>query len=457
MVGGVVAAGLALTAGRAFAAEGPTTAELGVVLDTLWLLVAGVLVFFMQAGFALVTAGSIRSKNTVNMMMKNLMDFCLAAIAFWMLGYGIAYGTTAGGLMGTDKFFLPNTPGEEAIPLMASWFFQVVFAGTAATIVAGAMAERTKFQGYLIYSFLITLIIYPVVVHWIWSGAGWLNDYNADTTTDWGFTDFAGSTVVHSVGGWAALMGALILGPRLGRFGPNARPMQGHNVSLLTLGVFILWFGWFGFNGGSQLFFKSQADANSIALAIVNTTLGGAAGAIGAMMFTWLVSKKPDAAATMNGVLAGLVAITAGCAYFEPISAIIVGVIGGVLYVLSVGWMEKAKIDDPVGAVPVHLVCGIWGTLAIGLFATSGNTGTAGLFVDGTFTLMIGQVVGIIAVGLWTCATCGAMFFALKTMGLLRVSKEEEETGLDIGEHGTAAYPEELPAGGKVWAPGAAD
>lgn len=431
--------------------EGPTVAELAVAMDTLWLLVAAFLVFFMQAGFAMLTAGLTRSKNAANILMKNLMDFVMCSIAFWAIGWGIAYGSSAGGFIGTDQFFLAEITEDGSVPLLASWLFQVVFAGTAATIVAGAMAERTKFSAYLIYSFLISLFIYPVVVHWVWSGAGWLNTYSGSTDGNWGFTDFAGSTVVHSVGGWAALMGAIILGPRLGRFGADGKPrtIPGHSMSLAILGMFILWLGWFGFNPGSQLAIASQIDANAVALIAVTTNLAAAAGAIGALATAWIKYGKPDVGQAINGVLGGLVAITAGCAYVNPLSAIIIGLIAGPLVVFGAELLEKLKIDDPVGAVPVHLINGAWGTLAVGLFASvAGNTGTTGLFFGGGATLLISQLVGVLAIGLWTAVLAGAMFFILKMTVGLRVSKEEEEAGLDIGEHGTSAYPDLLPIPG---------
>lgn len=441
--------------GRAFAQEGPTTAELAVAMNTFFLLIAAALVFFMQAGFAMLTAGLTRSKNTTNILFKNLMDFVMCSIAFWAVGWGIAYGTSAGGFIGTDQFFLSHITAEGEVPVLASWFFQVVFAGTAATIVAGAMAERTKFAAYLIYSFIISLFIYPVVVHWVWSGAGWLNTYSGSTEGNWGFTDFAGSTVVHSVGGWASLVGAMILGPRLGRFGPDGKPraMPGHNMSLAALGTFILWLGWFGFNPGSQLAIASQGDADAVAMVAVTTNLAAAAGALGALFTAWLRYGKPDLGQTLNGVLGGLVAITAGCAYVDPLSSIIIGFIAGPIVVFSAELLEKLKIDDPVGAVPVHLVNGIWGTLAVGLFASiPGNTGTTGLFYGGGLTLLISQFVGVVAIGLWTVATAALMFFAIKATIGLRVSKEEEEAGLDIGEHGMVAYPDlaGTPASGSV-------
>jgi len=444
------ALGLFLALGTsAFAQEAADqAAEVAVAADTMWLLVAAFLVFFMQAGFAFLEAGSTRSKNVVNIMMKNMMDFSMAAIAFWAIGWGIAYGTSAGGFIGTDAFFLGYDPTEAGgAPILASWLFQVVFAGTAATIVSGAMAERTKFSSYLIFSAVISIIIYPVVVHWVWSGAGWLNHYSGSTDGNWGFTDFAGSTVVHSVGGWAALMGAIILGPRIGRFSGDGKsqPIPGHNLALAGLGVFILWLGWYGFNPGSQLALSTQGDANAVALVAVNTTLAAAAGALGAMFTTWFKNGKPDMTMTMNGVIGGLVAITAPCAYVTPLASVIIGLVAGPLIVFSAAWMESLKIDDPVGAVPAHLVNGVWGTLAVGLFATiEGNTGTLGLFAGGGATLLIAQIVGVVSIGLWTVVTSGVLFYAIKVTLGLRVSAEEEELGLDIGEHGAVAYPDFL-------------
>ncbi|NWG18939.1 MAG: ammonium transporter [Chloroflexi bacterium] len=447
MLGVGALAGLLIgTTGTSFAQEiDPAIAEMGVVTDTMWLLLTAFLVFFMQAGFALIEAGSTRSKNMINIMFKNLIDFCIAALVFWMIGWGFAYGASAGGFIGTDQFFIGDMREAGSVPTLASWLFQVVFAGTAATIVSGAMAERTRFSAYLIYSVVISLIIYPVVVHWVWSGAGWLNDYDPATTGDFGFTDFAGSTIVHSVGGWAALIGAWLLGPRMGRFGPDGKPREipGHSAALATLGVFTLWLGWYGFNPGSQLAFKSQGDADAIALVAVTTTLAAAAGAVSAMIASWIKTGKPELGVTLNGVLAGLVAITAGCAYMRPIDAVIVGLVAGPLYLISTGWMESLKIDDPVGAVPVHLVNGVWGTLAVGLFATiPGNTGTVGLFAGGGAQLLIAQIVGVLAIGAWCAVTSFILFFSIKRTIGLRVSAEEEELGLDIGEHGAVAYPD---------------
>ncbi len=452
LTGGAALGLMLLTTGGAFAqGEGPTTSELGVAMNTMWLLITAFMAFFMQAGFALVEAGFTRSKNTVNILMKNLMDFAIAAVVFWAIGWGFAYGTSAGGFIGTDQFFLGNATEAGSVPTLASWLFQVVFAGTAATIVSGAMAERTKFNAYLIYSFLVSLIIYPVVVHWVWSGAGWLNTYSGNTTDSWGFTDFAGSTVVHSVGGWIALIGAAMLGPRLGKYGPDgkARTIPGHNMALGALGVFILWFGWYGFNPGSQLALSSQTDADAVALVAVTTTLAAAAGAIGAMFTTWFRSGKPDLGMSLNGVLAGLVAITAPCAYVTPAAAVIIGLIAGPIVIFGADLLDKFKIDDPVGAVPVHLMNGIWGTLALGLFASiAGNTGTVGLFYGGGITLFVSQLVGVLSVGGWTVACSFVMFLAIKAVIGLRVSAEEEEAGLDVGEHGASAYPDILPAPG---------
>lgn len=446
IVGGAGVGLYLATATGAFAQDGgPTTEELGVVLDTMWLLVTAFLVFFMQAGFALVEAGLTRSKNTINIMMKNLMDFAIASIAFWAVGFGFAYGASASGFIGTDTFFLGDSRTAGSVPQLATFLFQLVFAGTAATIVSGAMAERTKFSSYMIYSFFISLIIYPVVVHWVWSGAGWLNHYDGATAGDWGFTDFAGSTVVHSVGGWAALVGAIFLGPRIGKFGPDgkARPMPGHNMAFVTLGVFILWLGWFGFNPGSQLVFKSQADADVIALVAVNTNLAAAAGALLAMAITILRRGKPELGMTLNGVLAGLVAITAGCAYVTPLNAIIIGAIAGVLVFFGSELLDRFKIDDPVGAVPVHLINGVWGTLAVGIFASiEGNTGTTGLLYGGGVSLLVAQLVGVVAIGAWTVVTCAVMFGVIRATAGLRVKPEEEVEGLDLGEHGELAYPD---------------
>jgi Amt family ammonium transporter len=346
------------------------------------------------------------------------------------------YGSSVSGWIGSSGFFISGGDDVVGLPILAFWFFQLVFAGTAATIVSGSMAERTKFSSYLVYSFFITAIIYPIAGHWIW-GAGWLWTLPFGV----GFRDFAGSTVVHSIGGWLALVGAMALGPRIGRFTKDGKAVAipGHSISLVTLGVFILWLGWFGFNPGSQLAI-SGPNADVVALVAVNTNLAAAAGGLLAMITCWLfVTKKPDLGTTLNGVLAGLVAITAPCAYVTPLNSIIIGAIGGVIVVYGALWLEKLKIDDPVSAVPVHLMNGIWGTLAIGIFAT--ENGVVGL-IGGNSAQIVAQIIGILAVGVW-CVLTGAILFngILKGWLGLRVSAEEEGKGLDILEHGTQAYP----------------
>ncbi|MBM3215169.1 ammonium transporter [Candidatus Poribacteria bacterium] len=398
--------------------------------------IAGFLVFFMQAGFALVESGFTRSKNTVNILMKNLLDFCLGSMAFWAVGFGIMYGSSQGGFLGTGRWFLSDAVGADGSINnweYMEWFFQVVFAATSATIVSGAMAERTNFKGYLIYSVVISALIYPIQGHWIWGG-GFLAKL--------GFHDFAGSTVVHSVGGWAALMGAILLGPRLGKFDSkrNPRVIPGHSIPLAVTGVFILWLGWFGFNPGSTL-----GASTSFARIAVTTNLAACAGGLAAMFFAWAKVKKPDVGLTLNGVLAGLVAITAPCAVVSPGSAIIIGAIAGVLCTLFVDIMERTfKVDDPVGAFAVHGVNGVWGTLAVGLFAAdpfASATGVkAGLLFGGGLAQLVSQAIGIGVVAVWTLATTGILFGVLKAAGLLRVSADEEMEGLDAGEHGTHAY-----------------
>ncbi|VFQ46826.1 ammonium transporter [Desulfoluna butyratoxydans] len=389
-----------------------------------WTLVAACLVFFMQAGFALVEAGFTRAKNVINIMMKNLMDFSMGSLAYWAVGFGLMFGVSKGGLIGTSGFFLSDyTPGGDPW-ILAFWMFQVVFAATAATIVSGAMAERTKFSAYLIYSVLISAIIYPIFGSWAWggllNGSGWLEKL--------GFIDFAGSTVVHSVGGWAALAGAMVLGPRLGKYTKDGKvkPILGHNIGLAALGVFILWLGWFGFNPGST----TTAD-KSIAMIFVNTNLSAASAAVAAMFASWIIFGKPEVGMSLNGALAGLVGITAGCANVSPGSSIIIGLVAGVLVVFSVLFFDKCRIDDPVGAISVHGVCGAWGTLAAGIFDMNGFS----MSVVGV------QLIGIAACFAWTFPTAYGLFKLLeKTMGL-RVSPEEEMEGLDLCEHGGTAYP----------------
>ena len=393
--------------------------------DYVWTLVAAFLVFFMQAGFAMVEAGLTRSKNTVNILMKNLMDFSVGSLAFWAIGFGIMFGVT-NGIIGTTGFFFSDFSLDGDPWVFAFWMFQVVFAATAATIVSGAMAERTKFVGYLVYSAVVSAIIYPIFGSWAWGslfhGNGWLEGL--------GFIDFAGSSVVHSVGGWAALAGAIVLGPRIGKYTKDGKPraIPGHNLTLAALGTFILWFGWFGFNPGS-----TTAANTDIALIAVNTNLAAAAGAVAAMFTAWIIFKKPEATMTFNGALAGLVAITAPCANVSPLSAVILGLVAGILVVLSVIFFDKVlKVDDPVGAISVHGVCGAWGTLAAGLFDINGFS----------WSVVGVQALGILTCFAWAFTTAFILFKIIqKTIGL-RVKPEEELEGLDIGEHGLEAYPE---------------
>ncbi len=403
-----------------------------VAIDTVWVLLAAFLVFFMQAGFAMVEAGFTRAKNACNIMMKNLMDFSVGSIAYWAIGFGVMFGASAFGLFGKDGFFMAaaDPATGDGMWQFAFWIFQAVFAATAATIVSGAMAERTKFGSYLIYSVFITAIIYPVVGHWIWGG-GWLSDK--------GMIDFAGSTVVHSVGGWAALIGAMLLGPRLGKYNKDgsANAIAGHNIPLAALGVFILWFGWFGFNAGST----TAGTDLSIAIIAVTTTLAASAGSIAGMFTAWKRFGKPDVSMALNGALAGLVGITAGCANVSPLSAIIIGAIAGVLVVLSVEFIDKVlRIDDPVGAVSVHGVCGAWGTLAVGLFAQNKYGGVDGLLFGGGIGQLMIQLTGVIAVFFWVSIASLILFGVTKLFVGLRVSPEEELKGLDIGEHGMESY-----------------
>lgn len=400
-------------------------------IDLIWMLLAGFLVFMMQGGFAMLETGFTRAKSAGNIMMKNLLDFCFGSIAFWAIGFGIMFG--AGNLLfGTSGFFLSAGKGGSDLWQYGFFMFQLVFAATAATIVSGAVAERIKFIGYLIYTVIITSVIYPVVGHWIWGG-GWLSKLAFP------FIDFAGSTVVHSVGGWSALAGAIILGPRIGKyFGKNIKAIKGHSLTLAALGVFLLWFGWYGFNPGSTL----SGTNWSIAAIAVTTTLGGAAGAIGGLTTSWFKYKKPDVGLTLGATIAGLVAITAGTANVSPFSSIIIGAIGGILYVYSVAFFDKIKVDDPVGAISAHAVCGAWGTFAVGLFAQKAYGGVNGLFFGGGISQLLSQFVGITSVFIFVFPS---MLFAFKIMDKifgLRVSREEELKGLDISEHGAEAYPD---------------
>lgn len=405
--------------------------QLTVGLDTVWVLLAAFLVFFMQAGFGMVEAGFIRAKNTTNILTKNFLDFCMASLGFFCFGYAIMFGT-GNGFMGLTGWFMKGAESGADVPLYAYWLFQAAFCGAAATIVAGGMAERMNFKAYLIYSFLISAFIYPIVGHWGWGG-GWL--------TDLGFADFAGSAIVHTTGGVAALVGTIILKPRTGKYRPDGsvRMIAGHNIPLASLGVFILWFGWYGFNAGSTV---SVGDGQAISLVSMNTSLAAAAGGIVAMIVVWFKSGKPDLSMALNGALAGLVAITAPCAFVQPGAAILIGAVGGVLVVLATLALDKLRIDDPVGAFPVHGVNGIWGTLAVGLFGREElGLASSGLFVKGGGAAQLGvQALGVFSIALFVALTMGVIFLILdKTLGL-RVTVEEEYRGLDIGEHGLESY-----------------
>ena len=391
--------------------------ELASYVDNLWIVVAGILVMFMQPGFMLVETGFTRSKNSVNIVMKNFMDFSVGAVTYWAFGFALAYGgTTLGGFLAYGNFFLEGDS--------ITYFFQVVFAATAATIVSGAVAERTKFSAYLLFQPFICGVIYPIVTHWVWSGQGWLGDL--------GFIDFAGSGVVHMVGGFAALAGVQIVGPRIGKYDDNGNPqvIPGSSMVAGALGVFILWFGWYGFNVGSAL---AAVDVDLAAIA-VTTTLSAAAGSITAM-YTSMISGKPNVGMTLNGALAGLVGITAGCANVNNLGAVLIGLVSGVLVVYSINFFEKRGFDDAVGAVSVHGICGIWGVLAVAIFDTSD-----GLFYGGGTSLFGPQLIGILAIAAWAYGTSFLVFKVIDSTVGLRVTAEEEVAGLDASEHGTTAY-----------------
>jgi Amt family ammonium transporter len=424
--------------------------DVQVTLDTLWVLLAGMLVFFMNLGFGLVESGFARAKNTVNIISKNFVVFAIASIAFYVIGWGLMFGD-GNGLLGLKGLFMlggaDNSPAMgdaytgvysaiswTGVPLMAKFFFQLAFAATAATIVSGAVAERIKYGSFIAFSALLVAFVYPVVGHWIWGG-GWLAEL--------GFWDFAGSTVVHSTGAWAALAGVLVLGPRIGKYAKDGsvRPIPGHNMTSAMTGAFILWLGWFGFNPGSTM----AADPGSISHILVTTSMAAAAGALTATAVAWVVLGKPDLGMTINGALGGLVGITAGCAFVSVGSSLLIGAIAGAIIVFGVLLLDKLHLDDPVGALAVHGMGGIFGTLAVGLFAQDaiapGTTGD-GLFFGGGLDLLGNQALGIVAVGAFVFALSLAAWLAIKaTMGV-RVSEEEELEGLDIGEHGNRAYPD---------------
>jgi len=418
------------------AEEAPDIAGFMADVDALWTCLAAFLVFFMQAGFCLVESGFTRAKNACNIVMKNLMDLSVGSLIFWLFGFGLMFGATSNGLYGTNNFLFDAASADATAvgnTVAFGWaflIFQTVFAATAATIVSGAMAERTKFGAYLLYSIGITAIVYPIFGSWawgsLWAGDGWLEGR--------GFYDFAGSTVVHSVGGWAALAGALVIGPRLGKYGKDGRvnPIPGHNIPMGALGVFILWLGWFGFNSGST----TAVGGGDFARIAVTTNLAAAAGAIGALLAAWVAFRKPDPTFALNGALAGLVAITAGCDVMSPAMAVLTGLLGGFIVVGSVVFFDKLRIDDPVGAISVHGVCGAWGTLAVGLFGTE-----MGLLLGHGSGQLVTQLIGVGAGFAWAFSVSLGIFLAIKYTVGLRVSEQEEMEGLDLHEHGILAYP----------------
>lgn len=433
---------LMMTMATAAWAQDETTADtVQTHANILWTLVAAVLVFWMQAGFAFVESGMTRGKSAAHIMMKNMMDMSMGAMSFWLIGFGLMFGASTGLWVGGDHFlFSADNTTADGQWEYTFWMFQVVFAATAATIVSGAMAERTKFSAYLAYSLVISAIIYPVFGHWAW-GNLLIGDNSGAWLADMGFNDFAGSTVVHSVGAWAALAGAMVVGPRIGKYAKDGTPraIPGHNMPMAALGVFILFMGWFGFNAGST----TTADGTVSRIA-VNTFLSGCAGAVSAMLLSWMKFKKPDVGMTLNGVLAGLVGITAGCATSTPLGSIIIGLIAGALVLYSVLFFDKIKIDDPVGAISVHGVCGAWGTLAAGILHEE-------VFAGGDYDLggaIVVQLTGIVTAFLWTFVTAFILFKIVDMTIGLRVSAEEEMEGLDMAEHGYSAYPDFVVTGG---------
>ncbi len=421
-----------------------------VAMDTAWTLLTAFLVFFMNLGFAMVESGFCRAKNAVTILAKNFIVFAISSLAFLILGFGIMFGDGTPFFGTQGIWFVVGADNSPAMadaykgvysalnwtgtPLWTKFFFQLVFAGTAATIVSGAVAERIKFGAFYLFSFAMVGIIYPVVGHWIWGG-GWLAKL--------GMFDFAGSTQVHSIGGWAALVGAVMLGPRIGKYGKDGKvtPIPGHNIALATLGTFVLWFGWFGFNPGSTM----AADWNAIGRIAVTTNTAAAGGAVAASIMAWIFLGKPDLSMILNGSLAGLVAITAPCAFVSVPSSLIIGLIAGILVVVSVLFFDRIKVDDPVGAISVHLVNGAFGTLALGLFAEDqfmpGTTGS-GLFFGGGLKLFLAQLTGVVAVGVFVVVSSWIFWSIIKASVGLRVPPDEEIEGLDVGEHGMTAYPD---------------
>jgi len=430
------------------AAEAPAAPNYALAIDTFWVLLTGALVFFMNTGFGLLESGLCRQKNTVNILAKNFVVFAVSSLAFWFLGWGLMFGNGTS-FFGTEGLLMlggaDNSPATgdayqgaysaiswTGVPLLAKFFFQLVFAGTAATIVSGAVAERVKFMSFVVFSAILTAILYPITGHWIWGG-GWLAGA--------GMWDFAGSTVVHSVGGWAALAGILVLGPRMGKFSKDGKvnPIPGHNMTSVFTGCFILWLGWFGFNPGSTM---AVGDGSDIARIFVTTNMAAAAGSVAAMITAWLMLGKPDYTMIANGCLAGLVAITAPCIWVSVPASVLIGAIGGVLVVFAVIFFDRVRVDDPVGALSVHLVNGMWGTLAVGLFASAEYSNGAALLENGRGALIMAQLTGIGAVAVFTFLAAIASWLVIKAVMGIRVTEEEEFDGLDVGEHGNSAYPD---------------
>lgn len=416
------------------------------LVDTLWVFLCAILVFFMNLGFATVEAGFARSKNTVNILSKNFIVFAVSSLGFMLLGWGLMFGGD-NPIVGTENLWILGGTDlsvyddtlTSSVPFWGKFFFQLVFCGTAATIVSGAVAERVKYISFIIFSFVLTLLIYPIVGHWIWGG-GWLADL--------GFQDFAGDTAVHSVGGWAALAGAMLLGPRIGKYDKNKRPraIPGHSMSLAVIGLFVLWLGWFGFNPGSTMSFQNPSDVMHI---LMTTNSSAIAAVMTSTITAWIFIGKPDLGMTINGCLAGLVGVTASCAYVTVGASLLIGAIAGIIVVFAVMFFDRIGIDDPVGATSVHLCCGVFGTICVGLFAKEGLTSLStknGLFYGGGFGLLGVQLLGIVAVGAFVFAASMLVWFVLKKTVGIRVPAEEEIAGLDIGEHGNRAYPDFAPA-----------
>ena len=459
LAGGLLALGIiSVAAADGHEADPAVLGDIVGAVDTAWLLIAGFLVFFMQAGFAMLTAGFVRSHETANILMKNMIDACVGGISFWLVGWAFAYGVgdASNQFIGLGNFALNNFDSY------ADWFFQFAFAAAAATIVAGALAGRTKYSAYLIYTVVITGFIYPVVVHWGWDTNTWMGAFtDGDTWLGNGYVDFAGSGIVHTVGGIAGLMGAIAVGARLGKYGPNGevRAIPGHNISLATMGMFILWFGWYGFNPGSTLGLSGGLSSLAASVA-VTTTLAAGAGGVTAMLWSRFRTGRYDTGLTINGILAGLVAITAGTATVDPWAAVVIGAIGALVMYYGVQLLDSVfRVDDPVGAVSVHAFAGIWGVIAVGLFSSKAGMEAAGyanpenygLFLGGGGEQLLMQLIGIAAIVAWTALTAGILFFGIKAVMGLRVSEEEEMRGLDLIEHGIDAYPDFGPSGSGIF------